>query len=192
MVKRILLLAFAVSTAFSNAFAADPECVVKLSGATIFTGNQIQPSVASVVCGDDEYTEFSADQITYGENINVGKESGSVVITLPNDVKVTKKFEIKKKSIYVKTDNCEKEKGADDPEFTWSLVGTEKIDVDVLLKQYKGDSLAYLADILKINADTLSNLQKVLASSIELKRVEGEEIANSSGDVIKYYITFAD
>ncbi|MBR2091047.1 MAG: hypothetical protein IJ905_12005 [Fibrobacter sp.] len=192
MVKRFLLLAFAVSTAFSNAFAADPECTVSLSGSTVFTGNQIKPTVTRVVCGDDEYTEFSASQLTYGKNIDVGKESGSVTISLPNDVKVTKTFEIKKKSIYVKTDNCEKEKGAEDPDFSWSIVGSEKIDIDTLKTIYKMDSLKYLADILKINADTLSNLQTVLADNIKLKRVEGEEIANSSGDVIKYYITFAD
>lgn len=192
MVKRFLLLAFAVSTAFSNAFAADPECSVTLSGSTVFTGNQIKPTVTRVVCGDDEYTEFSASQLTYGKNIDVGKESGSVTISLPNDVKVTKNFEIKKKSIYVKTDNCEKEKGAEDPDFSWSIVGSEKIDFDTLKTIYKMDTLKYLADILKINADTLSNLQTVLADNIKLKRVEGEEIANSSGDVIKYYITFAD
>lgn len=189
MLKKVLLFAFAVSSAFSSAFAADPECVIKLSGPTTFTGNQITPSVTSVMCGEEDITEY---EVAYGKNINVGKESGSVVVTYGDNVSVEKKFEIKKKSIYIKTENCEKEKGAEDPEFSWNLVGSESIDLDVLLKTYKGDSLNYLADILKINADTLSNLKSVLASNIKLKRVEGEEIANSSGDVIKYSITFAD
>lgn len=189
MLKKVLLFAFAVSSAFSSAFAADPECVIKLSGPTTFTGNQITPSVTSVMCGEDDITEYD---VAYGKNIDVGKESGSVVVTYGDNVSIEKKFEIKKKSIYIKTENCEKEKGAEDPEFSWNLVGSESIDLDTLLKIYKGDSLSYLANILKINADTLSNLKTVLASYIKLKRVEGEEIANSSGDVIKYSITFAD
>ena len=189
MLKKVLLFAFAVSSAFSEAFAADPECVIKLSGATTFTGNQIKPTVTSVMCGDDEISDY---KVAYGENINVGKESGSVTVTYGDDISIVKKFEIKKKIIYIKTENCEKEKGADDPEFSWNLVGSESIDLDVLLKTYKGDTLNYLADILKLNADTLSNLISVLTSNIKLKRVEGEEIANSSGDIIKYSITFAD
>ena len=189
MLKKVLLFAFAVSSAFSGAFAADPECVIKLSGATTFTGNQITPSVTSVLCGEDEITDFT---VSYGKNIDVGKESGSVTVTYGDDISVVKTFEIRKKSIYIKTENCEKEKGAEDPDFTWHLVGNETMDLDTLLKKYKGDSLNYLADILKINADTLSNLNAVLAANIKLKRVEGEEIANSSGDIIKYSITFAD
>ena len=183
MVKRFLLLAFAVSTAFSNAFAADPKCSVYLSGipvdenySEVFTGNQIKPPVTLVKCVDEEYTEFSADQVSYGKNIDAGKEAGSVVITLPNDVKVTKKFDIEQKYIRIKSEDCEKEKGALDPEFTWHIADAENIDFDTLKTIYKMDSLKYLADILEINADTLSNLQTILASVIKLKRLEGEDI----------------
>ena len=183
MVKRFLLLAFAVSTAFSTAFAADSECSVYLSGilvdknySEVFTGNQIKPPVTLVKCEDEEYTEFSADQVSYGKNIDAGKEAGSVVITLPNDVKVTKKFDIEQKYIRIKSEDCEKEKGAPEPEFTWHIADAENIDFDTLKTIYKMDSLKYLANILEINADTLSNLQTILASVIKLKRMAGEEI----------------
>ena len=183
MVKKVLLFAFAVSSAFSSAFAAEPKCSVYLSGipvdenySEVFTGNQIKPPVTLVKCVDEEYTEFSADQVSYGKNIDAGKEAGSVVITLPNDVKVTKKFDIEQKYIRIKSEDCEKEKGALDPEFTWHIADAENIDFDTLKTIYKMDSLKYLADILEINADTLSNLQTILASVIKLKRLEGEDI----------------
>lgn len=168
MIKKIAILALAVSAAFSNAFAEDgPECEAFITGSTIFSGNQIKPTVTRVRCGEEEFTEF--ENVTYGTNIDVGE--GSVTVTLKgnNGGKVVKNFTIKPKSIYIKTENCEKEKGADDPEFTWSM-----------------------KEVNNLNEDSLSNLVTVLNSAIKLKRVEGEEIVNSSGEVIKYSITFAD
>ena len=71
MFKKIAMFALAVSAAFSNAVAQD-DCSVTLSGATVFTGYQIQPSVTKVICGDNEYTADQLTSVSYGANINAG------------------------------------------------------------------------------------------------------------------------
>ena len=89
---------------------------------------------------------------------------GSVTVTLPGDKVAEKTFTIRPKSIYIKPDDCEKERGNPDPEFTWNMT-----------------------EVKNLNADSLNNLESFLKSTIKLKRQEGEEIVNT-----KYEIVFAD
>ena len=167
MIKKIAMFAFAMSAAFSNAFAAD--CEIDFSGATTFTGNQIKPTVTKVVCGTDEYTDIDESQITYGENINAGKDAGSITVALSSTLSAETKFTIKQKSIYIQTENCEKEMGASDPEFKWHML-----------------------EVQNLNKDTLANLQTRLESLIELTRAEGESILGSNQELMHYDITFAN
>ncbi len=165
MMKKLAILALVASSAFSNALAA--ECEIVLSGKTTFTGYQITPKVDYVVCGDDEYRNFEDSDIHYGKNINAG--DGTVSVDLSNGTTVSKKFTIKTKSIYIQTENCEKEKGAEDPVFTWHMLEVENLEPDSLKR-------------------LTANLEKL----IKLKRVEGEAIESEPGVPMKYNITFAD
>ena len=160
MVKKFVLLALAASAAFSSAFAAD-ECTVAITpNSSVFSGNQIKPTVTRVMCNDIEITDFS---VSYGKNINAGTDAGSVFVTVKgNTDPIEKKFKIAKKGIKLKINDAEKEKGTDDPEFTWTM-----------------------GDVENVNADSLAALQKSLKSFLKLTRTAGE-------DVSTYPITVAD
>ena len=170
MVRKILMLALAASAAFSSAFAAAPGCTVAISPTKgTFTGNQIKPTVTRVVCGEDEITNFT---VTYGENINAGDNAGSVFVTVKgNTDPIEKTFKIAKGNIEIKIDDAQKEKGTDDPEFTWHINDEEN---------------------LEFNADTLKNLKKSLAKTIKLTREKGEDIVNSSNEPRTYQISLAE
>ncbi len=156
MLKKIAILALAVSAAYSNALAQD-ECVVTLSGSTVFTGEQIRPVVKKVECGDDEYTEeVLKDFVTYGTNINAGVDAGLVTITLPNGDVVNNKFEIKRKGVRLIADDCEKELGAATPNLTWHY-DTKNTDLSSL------------------NADTLQRFESELAKKVKLVVADGVE-----------------
>ena len=165
MMKKIAILALVASAAFSNALAA--TCDIELSGSTTFTGNPVKPAVVRVTCGSADYTNIDEKNVSYSKNINVGE--GTVSVKLPDGTTAETNFTIKKKSIYIQTENCEKEKGAEDPEFTWHMQTVENLQ-----------------------ADSLANLKKALSSVIKLERVAGEEIEIEPGTPMKYYITFAD
>ena len=160
MIKRIAMLALAVSAAFSSVFAAD-ECSVTLAGDFIFTGNQIEPTVKKVDCGDEEFTEFA--KISYGKNINAGTDAGSVSITLTNGDVVEKKFDIKRKGVRLIADYCEKELGGDAPKcgenesptFTWTIDGA--------------------SDLSTLQADTMSNFVSELEKKVKLSVADGVE-----------------
>ena len=181
MIKKIAILALAVSAAFSSAFAADPECTVNLSGDFVFSGYQKKPEVKKVVCdgspvyGENDFKVLVAtNKITYGENINAGAEAGSVFITLPEEnfggVKIEEKFEIEKLDVELKINSISKEKGTADPKFTAEMIPLE--------------------DGVVLAPDTLSNLKKSLAEAIVLERKnKGEDIADENGVPYKYEIT---
>lgn len=160
MIKKIAMLALAASAAFSSVFAAD-ECSVTLAGDFIFTGDQIQPTVKKVDCGDEEFTDFA--KISYGKNINAGTDAGSVTITLTNGNVVEKKFDIKRKGVRLIVDDCEKELGSDAPKcgenespaFTWT------IDEN--------------SDLSTLQADTMSNFVSELGKKVKLSVAEGVE-----------------
>ena len=151
MVKKIFLLAFAASAAFSSAFAAD-ECTVAISPSLgIFSGEQIKPTVKRVVCDD---VELDVKSVSYGKNINAGANAGSVFVTVAgNTDPIEKKFDIEQKPIKITINDAEKEKGTKDPEFTWSL-----------------------EEVKNVNVDTVANLKTALQSYIELTRKSGEEV----------------
>ena len=169
MVKKFLLLALAASSVLSSAFAAD-ACTIAISPTQgTFTGNQIKPVVTRVVCGEDEVTKFT---VSYGKNINAGADAGSVLVTVNgSSTPIEKTFKIAKRSIEVIIDDAQKEKGTDDPEFTWHIDDEENIE---------------------INADSLSNLKKSLLKTIKLSREQGEDIVSAGGDPRTYPITLAD
>ena len=160
MIKKIAMLALAVSAAFSSVFAAD-ECSVTLAGDFIFTGNQIKPTVKKVDCGDEEFTEFA--KISYGKNINAGTDAGSVSITLTNGDVVEKKFDIKRKGVRLIADYCEKELGSDAPKcgenesptFTWTIDGASDLSI--------------------LQADTMSNFVSELEKKVKLSVADGVE-----------------
>lgn len=165
MIKKIAMFALAVSAAFSNAVAAD-ECSVLISDDDLtFTGNQIKPSVTKVVCGDDEYAESDLASVVYGKNINAGTDAGSVTVTLPNDVVVTKNFRIYPKGVRILVDDTEKELGAENPEFTWTIDENSALD--------------------ELQADTLVQFQKDLKKNIKLVLSDGDEQVGSTFDIIK-------
>ncbi len=182
MIKKIAILALAVSAAFSNAFAAgEPKCVVTLSGDFVFSGYKKEPEVKKVVCdgkqvyGESDFKVLAAtDKITYGDNINAGVDAGSVFVVLPDDeyggVTIEEKFEIEKLDIEIKINSVQKEKGAKDPDFT-----AEMIPLD---------------DNVTLEPDSLSNFKKNLAKAIVLERKnKGEDIADDNGVPYKYEIT---
>jgi hypothetical protein len=162
MVKKFVLLALAATAGFSSAFAAS-ACEVELSGSRVFTGDVISPEVVSVSCGGEEVTGYT---VSYGKNINAGTDAGSVTVKLPDGTSVVKTFDIIQKSINIRVQNCEKEMGSPDPEFTWKM------------DEIKG-----------VRKDTVDNFMSEMASVIELERPnKGEEIANASGVPYKYDI----
>ena len=170
MVKKLLLFAFAASAAFSSAFAYKAEdCTIYLSGSPIFTGDPIEPNIKRVVCGDDEITKYGS--VTYGENINAGDDAGTVSIKLSDGTKVEKTFAIYKKDVKIIIHDVEKEKGTDDPDFTWEIDSYDK------LKE-------------KLNADTLANFEEELKKTIKLERTnKSEDIVDDDGVPYKYEIT---
>lgn len=167
MIKKIAILALAVSAAFSNVFAAEGCDVAITPSSGIFSGDAIKPVVTRVICDEVEITDYS---VSYGENINAGTNAGSVFVSVKGSTDpIEKNFKIARKSIEIKIDNSEKEKGAKDPEFTWEMSPVEKV-----------------------NKDTLSNLEQSLKKFIKLVREDGEDIANSSGEVITYKISLGE
>ena len=118
MIKKIAMLALAVSAAFSSAVAAN-NCTVNISTTNLtFIGEQVKPTVKKVICGNDEYFESDFTKVTYGKNINAGTDAGSVTITLKSGDVVTKKFDIAPKGIHIAIDNVEKELGGPTPNLT--------------------------------------------------------------------------
>lgn len=155
MIKKIAMLALAVSTAFSSAFAAD-DCTVNMSSLGLdFTGYQVKPAIKKVICGNVEYVESDFTKIDYGENINAGSDAGSVTVTLSNGDVVTKKFDIGKKGVEILIDNLEKEMGGDTPELTWSIGSNSNLE--------------------ELHADTMSNFISELNKKMKLVVASGEE-----------------
>ena len=116
MIKKIAMVAFAVSAVLSNAFAADPECSVILgTSSCTFRGTQWTPEVKRVRCGTDDFTEFKS--VKYGQNINAGVDAGTVTIELKDGTVINHKFEILQKEVGLKILDYEKELGAENPEF---------------------------------------------------------------------------
>ncbi|SHK20981.1 MBG domain-containing protein [Fibrobacter sp. UWB12] len=155
MMKKIAMLAFAMSAAFSSAFAAG-TCTVNISTNNLeFTGNQVKPTVKKVICGNDEFFESDFTKITYGKNINAGSDAGSVTVTLSNGDVATKTFEITPKGVHIVIDDVEKELGGKTPDLTWTI----------------GED----SEMSTLNADTLDNFTSALNKNLKLVVAEGEE-----------------
>lgn len=155
MMKKIAMLAFAMSAAFSSAFAAD-ECSVSISSNDLdFTGYQVKPTVKKVICGNVEYTDSDFTKITYGKNINAGTDAGSVTITLSNGDVVTKTFDITPKGVHIIIDDIEKELGGKTPTLTWAI----------------GED----SEMGTLQADTLENFTNDLNKKLKLVVAEGVE-----------------
>ena len=171
MIKKIALLALAVSTVFTSALAAN-NCVATLSGSLVFSGYQIKPTVTAVTCGEDDiFTDEDFASVTYGENINAGEGSVSVVLSKNAgdyaNVTVDQTFTISPKVVEIKIDDVEKEKGTKDPDFTWTM-----------------------AEVKNIDPQTLKDFKDALADVIVLERKNKSEIiANESGVPYRYEIT---
>ncbi len=166
MIKKIAMLALAVSAAFSSAVAAN-NCTVNISTTNLtFTGEQVKPTVKKVICGNDEYLESDFTKVTYGKNINAGTDAGSVTITLKSGDVVTKKFDIAPKGIHIAIDNVEKELGGPTPNLTWTMCDDSELNT--------------------LNADTLTNFIEKLNKEFKLVVASGEEqvgaIYSVSGD----------
>ncbi|MBR6453385.1 MAG: hypothetical protein IKS97_02210 [Fibrobacter sp.] len=159
MIKKIAILALAVSAAFSNAFAGE-DCLVSFSPMADFefTGEQVKPGVNKVVCSTDEYSASDFTKIDYGENINAGSDAGSVTITVNTGDVITKKFDIDPKGVRISIDNVEKELGGATPELTWEI--------------------SNLSDMSTLNADTLKNFISALKKELKLVVVDGVEEVN--------------
>ena len=168
MIKKIAMLALAASAAFSSVFAAD-ECSVTLAGDFIFTGNQIEPTVKKVDCGDEEYTDFA--KIDYGKNINAGTDAGSVTITLTNGDVIEKKFDIKRKGVRLIADDCEKELGGDVPKCGENESPTLTWTIDEV------------SDLSSLQADTMSNFVSELKKKVKLSVADGVEEVGVSFEV---------
>ena len=152
MIKKIAMLALTASAVFSNVFAAD-ECSIAITPNTsVFTGNQIKPTVTRVMCDEIDVTNFT---VSYGKNINAGNDAGSVYVTITgNPDPIEKKFKIAKKGIKLKINDAQKEKGTKDPAFTWSM-----------------------GEVENVNLDTLNRLQESLEDFIQLTRTAGEDVS---------------
>ena len=174
MFKKIAMFALAVSAAFSNAVAQD-DCSVTLSGATVFTGYQIQPSVTKVICGDNEYTADQLTSVSYGANINAGTDAGSVTVKLPNGDRITKNFTIKSKGILVKIEDCEKELGGENPEFSWYI--EERTNMSTL----QADTAK------KFQAELAKKFKTTLASGVEEVGFKFEISNDKSVDLKKLF-----
>ena len=149
MIKKIAILALAVSAAFSNAFAGE-DCLVSFSPMADFefTGEPVKPGVNKVVCSTDEYSASDFTKIDYGENINAGSDAGSVTITVNTGDVITKKFDIDPKGVRISIDNVEKELGGATPELTWKI--------------------SNLSDMSTLNDDTLNNFISALKKELKL------------------------
>lgn len=159
MIKKIAILALAVSAAFSNAFAGE-DCLVSFSPMADFefTGEPVKPGVNKVVCSTDEYSASDFTKIDYGENINAGSDAGSVTITVNTGDVITKKFDIDPKGVRISIDNVEKELGGATPELTWEI--------------------SNLSDMSTLNADTLKNFISALKKELKLVVADGVEEVN--------------
>ena len=147
MIKKIAILALAASAAFSNAFAADPECSVTLgTSSCTFRGTPWTPEVKRVRCGDDDFTEFKS--VKYGENINAGVDAGTVTIELKDGTVINHKFEITPKEVGLKILDYEKELGAENPEFEYEIDDEDNLN--------------------SLEADTLANFKKTLKSTLKM------------------------
>lgn len=161
MIKKIAMLALAASAAFSNAFAADPECSVTLgTSACTFRGTQWTPEVKRVRCGTDDFTEFKS--VKYGQNINAGVDAGTVTIELKDGTVINHKFEILPKEVGLKILDYEKELGAENPEFEYEIEDEDNLN--------------------SLEADTLANFKKTLKST--LKMAVAKDGVEKVGDVI--------
>lgn len=156
MIKKIAILALAVSAAFSNAFAGE-DCLVSFSPMADFefTGEQVKPGVNKVVCSTNEYSASDFTKIVYGENINAGSDAGSVTITVNTGDVITKKFDIDPKGVRISIDNVEKELGGATPELTWEI--------------------SNLSDMSTLNADTLNSFISALKKELKLVVADGVE-----------------
>lgn len=162
MIKKIAILALAVSAAFSSAFAADPECSVTLgTSSCTFRGTQWTPEVTRVRCGDDDFTEFKS--VKYGQNINAGTEAGSVTIELKDGTVINHKFEILPKEVELKIQDYEKELGAENPEIEYTIENESSLE--------------------SLNADTLSNFKKTLKSTLKMVVADGVEKVGDVFDI---------
>ena len=164
MLKKLALLAFAVSATFSNALAA-ADCSIKLSATTaVFSGEQIKPTVSKLIC-DDEEISASGYTVRYGTNINAGDNEGVVIVNYGGNA-YEQRFTIARKGIYITIPKCEKEKGQKDPEFKWNL-----------------------EEVKNVNSDTLARLEQKLPTLITLTRAEGEDLSSRIEKNVTDYLT---
>jgi F0F1-type ATP synthase epsilon subunit len=162
MIKKIAILALAVSAAFSNAFAADPECSVVLgTSSCTFRGTQWTPEVKRVRCGTDDFTEFKS--VKYGQNINAGADAGTVTIELKDGTVINHKFEILQKEVGLKILDYEKELGAENPEFEYEIDDEDNLS--------------------SLDADTLANFKKTLKSTLKMVVADGVEKVGDVFDI---------
>lgn len=162
MIKKIAILTLAASAAFSNAFAADPECSVTLgTSSCTFRGTQWTPEVKRVRCGTDDFTEF--ESVTYGKNINAGTDAGSVTVKLKDGTVITHKFEITPKEVGLKILDYEKELGAENPEFEYEIEDEDNLN--------------------SLEADTLANFKKTLKSTLKMAVADGVEKVGDVFDI---------
>ena len=163
MIKKIAILALAVSAAFSNAFAEDgPECSVILgTSSCTFRGTQWTPEVKRVRCGTDDFTEFKS--VKYGQNINAGVDAGTVTIELKDGTVINHKFEILQKEVGLKILDYEKELGAENPEFEYEIEDEDNLS--------------------SLNADTLANFKKTLKSTLKMVVADGVEKVGDVFDI---------
>ena len=165
MIKKIAILALAVSAAFSNALAQS-SCTVNISTNNLeFTGKQVKPTIKKVVCGNDEYSEGDFAKVVYGKNINAGTDAGSVTITLINGDVATKTFDIEPKGVHITVDDVEKELGGETPDLTWTIAEDSELDV--------------------LDADTLANFLVALQKELKLVVASGEEQVGTKFKVSK-------
>ena len=162
MIKKIAMVAFAVSAVLSNAFAADPECSVILgTSSCTFRGTQWTPEVKRVRCGTDDFTEFKS--VKYGQNINAGVDAGTVTIELKDGTVINHKFEILQKEVGLKILDYEKELGAENPEFEYEIEDEDNLN--------------------SLEADTLANFKKTLKSTLKMAVADGVEKVGDVFDI---------
>ena len=162
MIKKIAMVAFAVSAVLSNAFAADPQCSVILgTSSCTFRGTQWTPEVKRVRCGTDDFTEFKS--VKYGQNINAGVDAGTVTIELKDGTVINHKFEILQKEVGLKILDYEKELGAENPEFEYEIEDEDNLN--------------------SLEADTLANFKKTLKSTLKMAVADGVEKVGDVFDI---------
>ena len=177
MIKKIAILALTAVAVFSNAFALESDCEIRISGSTTFSGYQIKPEVTKVECGDEVYTNINKSQITYGTNINAGKNAGSIKVNLNGNV-VEKKFDINRRGVRLKIDDCEKELGG---EIGSSALKCGENESSTFTWAIEDESISILREDLQ--KDSLNNFLKDLKEKIKFSVSDGVESVGTIFDI---------